>query len=494
MTAPLSPAYGLSDEILAGLPADECERLYKAFRYRWSAWARPKQLPPTGAWDIWVLCAGRGGGKTRPGSEWAVDLAKKHPGAQMALVGRTARDTRDTMVLGESGILAESPPWFRPRYYPSRSVIVWPNKFQAHLYSADEPDLLRGPQHHFAWGDEFATWKKKEALSNLQDGLRVGDQAQLLLTTTPRRTILFLDTLLGPSDGRQRPLSVEAIKGKTEWEFTVVTKDHFGREIKLRTVVRRWRTEENAVNLTAGFAARRRAAYGDSSYGRMELDAEIQEIVEGALFSLSQIDLDRVEAMPHHFRRVVSIDPSQAEDGAYDAAGIIVVGAGSAPDGKPGPPHGYVVDDRTVKGSPHAWGRAAVKAYDDYRCDAIVYESNASPNKPDVVPDTLKTVDPKGRIRWIPVHSSRDKRTRADPVASLYEAHRVHHFEDPEKPNHLAELEHEMVSWDPWDPKAKSPNRVDALVHGITHLLLQGGPPVAAPEGVNRASTSPWKV
>ena len=204
--------YELTDEVLAGLPPEECERLYKALRYRWPLWARPKQLPPTNAWDVWVLCAGRGGGKTRPGAEWTVGLAKRHPGARMALVGRTARDTRDTMVRGESGILAVSPPWFRPRYYPSRSVIVWPNEFQAHLYSADEPDLLRGPQHHFSWGDEFATWKKKEAYSNLQDGLRLGEHPELLLTTTPRRAALFLDTVLGPSDGRARPVPSSAAR------------------------------------------------------------------------------------------------------------------------------------------------------------------------------------------------------------------------------------------------------------------------------------------
>jgi phage terminase large subunit-like protein len=486
----------LLDDLLAGLPADECERLYKAIRYRWSDWSRPAQRPPDGAWDVWGLCAGRGGGKTRPGSEWTRELAAKHPGARMAFVARTARDTRDTMVLGESGILAVSPPWFRPRYYPSRSLVRWPNGFQAHLYSAEEPDLLRGPQHHFAWGDEFATWPKKEAMLNLQDGLRLGEQPRLLLTTTPRRSPLFLDTFLGPSDGRKRPVSSEAIRGKREWEFTTTLKDHFGREVQLRTVIRRWRTEENAVNLSPGFAAKRRATYGDSSYGQMELDAEVYEIVEGALWSLTTIDRYRVAAMPHHHRRIVVIDPSHSDDGRYDAAGIIVLGAGSAPEdaaGAPALPHGYVVDDCTVQGSPTTWGRAAIKAYDDHRADLIVYESNLSPGKPDVVPDVIKTVDPKGRIKWLAVHASRDKRVRADPVASLYEVGRVHHFEDPERPGRLAQLEHEMVSWDPWDPKAKSPNRVDALVHGLTYLMLQGARPPVAPTSVGTRS-NPWRT
>lgn len=490
----MAAALALTAELLAGLPADECERVYKSVRYRWEQWARPTQLPPEGDWDIWGLIGGRGSGKTRPGAEWTIDNAKKMPGGQGALVGRTARDTRDTMVLGESGILAMSPPWFRPRYYPSRSLVRWPNDFCAHLYSADEPDTLRGPQHHVGWGDEFATWKKREAWTNLLDGLRLGQKPHVLLTTTPRRTPLFLDTMLGPKphDGGARPVTADAIRGKSEWEFIVTTKDHLGAEVRLRTVARRFRTEDNALNLAPGFAAKRRVAYGDSSYGQMELDAEIFEIVEGALWSLLSIDQDRVKEARDFQRRIVIVDPSHAADGRYDSAGIIVLGCGPAPDGKDTLLHVYVLDDCTVKGSPHAWGKAAVKAYDDNRADLILYESNASPGNPDVVPDVIKTVDPTGRIRWEPVHSSKDKRTRADPVASLYEAHRVHHVEKEDRPQHLAQLEHEMVSWDPWDPKAKSPNRVDALVHGCDFLLLRGPGATVAPTSVGRRR-SHWR-
>ena len=481
----------VASEWLAGLPADECERIYRTWRYRWAEWARVAQLPPTGTWDLWGLCGGRGSGKTRPGAEWVIGEAKRLPGARWALMGRTARDTRDVMVLGESGILAMSPPWFRPKYYPSKSLVKWPNGFEAHMYSAEEPDLARGPQHHGAWGDEFAAWKKKEALTNLQDGLRLGPHPQLLLTTTPRRSPLFLDTFLGPrsSDTNDRPVKVDTLRGKKEWEFSVTAKDAAGVEVCIRTVVRRFRTEENARNLSPGFAAKRRAAYGDSSWGQMELDAEIFDLVEGALWTHPLIDGLRLTSTPPHQRRIVIVDPSHSQDGAYDAAGIIVLGLGLAPDGKPGPLHVYVLDDRTVQGSPRKWGEAAVRAYDDWRADLIGYESNASPEKPDVVPDVIKTVDPKRRIKWHPIHASKDKRTRADPVHSLYEAGRVHHLEDPEKPNRLAQLEHEMVSWDPWDPNAKSPNRLDALVHGVTYLLLRGDHATAAPPaGVRRGS------
>jgi len=254
--------------------------------------------------------------------------------------------------------------------------------------------------------------------------------------------------------------------------------------------------------LAPGFAAKRRASYGDSSYGRMELDAEILEIVEGALWNLAQIDALRVATLPRLIRRIVVVDPSHSADGRYDAAGIIVLGLGPAPDGSAGLLHVYVLDDRTVQGSPNAWGKAAEKAYIDHQADLIVYESNAPPGKPDVVPDVIQTVAKQGAIRCHGLHASKDKRVRADPVASFYEAKRVHHYEDPEDsagrvaqhlPARLAQLEQEMVSWDPWDAKAKSPNRVDALVHGVSYLLLQGPGQPAAAVGVGQRK-NPWKV
>lgn len=476
-----------ADEILAGVPVDECERLYLGLRYDWEKWARPKQLPPPGDWDIWGLVAGRGAGKTRPGAQWTCERAKALPGGRWALVGRTAADVRDTMVLGESGILAVSPPWFRPTHYPSKRLVVWPNGFEAHLYSADEPDLLRGPQHHGGWGDEFATWRRPESWTNLQDGLRLGDHPQVLLTNTPRRVPLFLDTFLGERDPNtsRRPITAEMV-ATGAWEFTSTTKDHYGREVTHRTVVRRWRTEENALNLSPGFAAKRRAKYGASSFGQMELDAAIFEMVEGALWSLAQIDATRVRESPRQIRRVVAVDPSHSEDGSNDACGIIVCGLGEDQ-------HGYVVADRSLHASPYAWGRAAVQAYDDFRADLIVYESNRSPKHPDTVPDVIRTVDPKGRIKWLAVYAGSDKRTRADPVASLYEQGRVHHVENPDNPTHLSVLEDEMCGWDPWDPKAKSPNRVDALVHGLTYLMIQGPSRPVGPVSTG-TRPSPWRV
>lgn len=477
---------GRAAEVIEGLPLEECERLYKAIRYRWSAWSRPKQRLPEIGWDVAYFIAGRGGGKTRPGAEWVMAKAKRYPKCRIALVGRTARDVRDTMLDGESGILRQCAPWFRPRYYPSKRLLLWPNGSEAHVYTSQEPSDLRGPQHHFAWGDEFASWLYQETYSNMLDGLRLGDAPQVVLTSTPRRLPWFLDAILGEKDQKTgtRPVTREMIDAG-EWSYDLPIKDQFGREITFRTIARRWSTEENSLNLSPGFAAKRRAEYGESSFGRQEMDAEILDIVEGALWKLGIIDHTRVERPPQLHRKLVIVDPSHSSDGRRDACGIMCVGAGPSPDGKTAIPHAYVLADATTNGSPIAWGRASVSLYDKYQADAILYEANETPNRPNLVKSVIGIVDPKQRIKWIPVFSARDKRTRADPVAGMYEAERVHHVENPDKVNHLAALEEEMVSWDPWDPKAPSPNRVDALVHGITYLLIQNarsGMPVAPPE------------
>lgn len=490
----LPESLGRALDVLTGLTLEEIGKLYKSLRYRWSLWARPKQRLPELGWDVAFFIAGRGGGKTRPGAEWVIEKARSHPKCRIALVGRTSRDVRDTMIFGESGIMACSPPWFKPAYYASKRVLIWPNGAEAHFYTSQEPAELRGPQHHFAWGDEFAAWFSREAYSNLLDGLRLGTAPQVVLTSTPRRLPWFLDAVLGEkNENGVRPVTPEQVKSG-EWFFDLKVKDQFGKEITFRTIGRRWSTEENTINLAPGFAAKRRAEYGESSFGRQELDAEILDVVEGALWKLALIDQTRVERPPEKlFRTVVIVDPSHASDGRRDACGLIVVSSGPSPDGKTAVPHAYVRADGTINGTPIMWGRAAVSLYDKYQADAIVYEANETPQRPNLGKSVIGIVDPRKRIRWIPVFSSRDKRTRADPVSGMYEAERVHHVENEHQVNHLAALEEEMVSWDPWDPKAPSPNRVDALVHGVTCLLIQSpdsGMPIPAPISVGDRTRS----
>jgi phage terminase large subunit-like protein len=361
------------------------------------------------------------------------------------------------MVKGDSGLEAVCPPFFAPRYQQSNRVIRWPNGSRAWTYSADEPDLLRGPQHHFAWADEVGAWRRSEAWDNLMMGLRLGQHPQVVVTTTPRPTELIksLAGAKGP-DGIRVPRS--------------------------DVVMTRWSTRRNAANLAPDFL-RSLELYAGTRLGRQEIEAEILEDTAGALWKLDQLDQLRVTPCPPVVRLVVAVDPSHASDGSYDACGIVVVALGE--DG-----HGYVRADRSVNASPNEWGQRVVATYDEFRADLVVYEDNGSPGRPDVVEHVIRTIDPHGRVRWVGIHASRDKRTRADPVSALYEQGRVHHVVESARPDHLAMLEDEMVSWDP--TSRKSPNRLDALVHGLTYLMLSAQIPAVPPRSTG-TRVSPWR-
>lgn len=401
-------------EILASLTADELQ----ALDYAWEFWARPKQLAPAGAWKVWLVMAGRGFGKTRIGAEWVRKQAWNSPLSRIALVGATAADTRDIMVEGESGILSVSPPWFRPTYEPSKRRLTWPNGARATLYSAEEPERLRGPQHTDAWCDEAGAWFYAEAWDQLQFGLRLGLNPRAVVTTTPRPTRL--------------------IKRIAEDSETVVT---------------RGSTFENAANLASTFIREIRKKYEGTRLGRQELFAELLEDTPGALWNLSAIEADRVETAPMLQRVVISLDPSVSSDEDSDECGIIAAGLGE--DG-----HGYVLEDLSAVLSPDAWARLAVRAYDRLMADRIVAEVN---NGGDLVEATIRTVS--RNVSYRAVHASKAKRARAEPVAALYEQHRVHHVGVHRK------LEDQMTTWDS-GAAGKSPDRIDALVWAITDLML----------------------
>jgi len=450
----------------------------RVIRYEWPRWARPKQLRPPGSWDVLGLVAGRAGGKTRPGSEIVIDWARDNP--RIALVGRTIRDARETMVLGESGIVACAPPWFRATYRPTRALVEFQNGAQAFLYSAEKPDQVRGPQFFKAWGDEFATWKRVsdekggDAWSNLQDALRLGDHPQTVLTTTPRPTQLVLDTFLGPrgSDGK-RPVSKEQVDAGA-WELETEVKDYLGRMVKHLTVVRRWSSEENAANQPPGYAAKRRSKYAGSRLGSQELDAAFLLVSDKALWLLDTIDLYRVEVMDSPRERlVVAVDPTRSKHSPVDECGIIV--AARAKNG-----HAYVLEDATLRGDPFTWGSRVVAAASTWQADAIVWETTGVDKS---VRDVLRSVPGYDRFRWEGKAAIGDKKARAEPVSAQYSAGRVHHVnKDAETFEHL---EDELVSWDP-TASAYSPNRLDADVLAITDLLLPEGSevPVVAPGSI----------
>lgn len=405
--------------------------------YDWSIWARPAQLAPPGDWRIWLILAGRGFGKTRSGAEWVRQQVDQGTAGRIALVGATAADVRDTMVEGESGLLRVFPDEQRPRYEPSKRRITFHNGAIATTYSADEPDRLRGPNHDLAWADEVAAWRYAESWDQLMFGLRIGERPRAVATTTPKPTRL--------------------IRNLVERHDTAVT---------------RGSTYDNAQNLSPAFLDEMRTRYEGTRLGRQELDAELLLDADGALWNRDMLDDARTTTVPTLTRIVVAIDPAITANAGSDETGIVVAGVGV--DG-----HGYVLEDRTVKGTPAEWAAAAVTAFHVHKADRIVAESNQGG---DMVSHTLRTVDQNVPIRL--VHASRGKRTRAEPVAALYEQGRVHHA------GAFPELEDQLCTWTPDGP---SPDRLDALVWALTELMVQA----QAPEAVvpfQSTRQSPWTI
>ena len=411
-------------ERVARLPKRERDRMVAKWGpdllHSWKFWARPSQRMPDGAWDKWLVMAGRGFGKTRVGAE-TVRIWKSQPGTIIHLVGRTFADVRDVMVEGESGLLSILPKHERPRYLSNRGLLLWPNGSRCLMFSAEEPDRLRGPQCHKTWGDEVAAWRYREAWDNLAMGLRLGDSPQAVITTTPRPTPLIREFVTDPG-----------------------------------THLTRGSTYENRSNLAASFLDRILSKYEGTRLGRQELMAEILDDTPGALWRLVGIDSQRVREAPEFSRVVVAVDPAASANATSDETGIVVVGLGD--DG-----HGYVLADYSMRGSPDEWAREVVRAFKQHKADRVVVEVNQGG---DMVTHTLRTVDPLLPIST--VHARRGKVLRAEPVAALYEQGRVHHV------GSLATLEDQMTTWNPTDPKAKSPDRVDALVYGLTEILVVG--------------------
>ncbi len=403
---------------LASLTNEEAAALL----FEWPFWARDAQRTPAPPWFVWALMAGRGFGKTRVGAEWTIEQART-PGTRIALVAKNPADARDVLVEGESGILACSPPWFAPVYEPSKRRLTWPNRSMATTYSAESPDDLRGPQHHKAWVDEFAKYKyPQDTWDNLMLGLRLGEDPQAVVTTTPR--------------------PIPSLKA--------IIKDP-------RTIVTRGSTYENAANLAPSFLREILKQYEGTRLGRQELHAELLEDVPGALWHRAEIEGLRVKTHPDLVRLVVAIDPAATSGEDSDETGIVAAGLGV--DG-----HGYVLLDGSGKYTPGGWGSRAVAHYETLKADRIVGEVN---NGGEMVGHTVRmAAQADGKfVNYLAVHASRGKQTRAEPIAALYEQGRVHHV------GMLPELEDQMCTW---LPGMKSPDRMDALVWALTDLMIDG--------------------
>jgi len=418
---------GLAERFLA-LPIDERERRFAkltdaeadVLAFDWEFWARPNQLIPPGAWIVWLLIAGRGFGKTRVGAETVRVWSRERN--YVNLIGPTAQDARDVMVDGESGILAICPNGERPVYEPSKARLTWPNGARSLIFSADEPERLRGKQHGGLWTDEICAWRYQEAWDQAMFGLRLGKTPQVVVTTTPKPSKLI-------------------------------------RELRLKstTVVTRGTSYENKANLAPSVFSDILVKYEGTRLGRQEINAEILEDNPGALWKLSQIEAARVDAAPALQRIVVGVDPSVTSTETSDECGIVAVGIDERY-----PPHLYVLDDRSGIMSPHEWAVAAVTGYHDLKADRIIGETN---NGGDMIGSTIYNVDPN--VAFTKVTATRGKAVRAEPIAALYEQGRVHHV------GAFPLLESQMCQWDPTSTE-RSPDRMDALVWAATELTAQG--------------------
>jgi len=404
--------------------------------------ARADQRPPrwTDKWLTFLLRGGRGSGKTRTGAEVTHGVTKRV--ARIGLVAPTGPDFRDTIVEGESGILACSPPGKRPLWEPSKKKLTWPNGAIAQGFSAEEPDRLRGPQFGFVWGDEPAHWPLVDACWDnilFSNRIKSATPVRIVMTSTPK-PIPWLKNLIADP----------------------------------RTVDRRVSTYANLHNLTEEWAETVLSRYEGTRTGKQELHGEILEDVEGALWKWEMFQW--VKQAPDLVRIVVGVDPAGTANKRSDETGIVVVGIGADKNL-------YVLSDDTGKYSPAVWGRKVNSAYDDFSADALVPEKNYGA---DMVTFVLENSGYKG-ARIKPVQSRRGKELRAEPIVALYEKHRVFHVGER---GDLAALEEELTTWVPG--VGQSPNRVDALVHAATDLAGGMMPAeIATPTQIKRRTTVP---
>lgn len=416
--------------LLAGLSAAEIESLADD----WALWARPDQTPPEGDWTTWLVMGGRGAGKTRAGAEWikAAALGRPpffdRPVGRIALVGETHLDVRAVMVEGVSGLLSLHRAEDRPVWRRTQRRLEWPNGAIAEGFSSEDPEALRGPQFALAWADEVAKWRHAEATWDmLQFALRLGDQPRQVATTTPRPTALMKRLIAEPG-----------------------------------TVMTRAATLANAAHLAPGFLSRVVGRYQGTRLGRQELDGELIDDRADALFARDDIERRRLETAPALARVVVAVDPPATSGPRSDACGLVA--AGIDEDGI-----GYVLADETASYlRPAQWAKRAIGLFHRLAADCIVAEVNQGG---EMVTTILAEIDASVPVR--PVRASRGKYSRAEPVAALYEAGKVRHA------GWFRALEDEMADFGPTGlSSGRSPDRLDALVWALTHLMLSDrGPP-----------------
>ena len=400
--------------MLDRLPPD----LLAGFEHHWGLWERPAQREPIDRWRTWLVMAGRGFGKTRMGAEWVRAVARRTPTARIALMAATYAEARSVMVEGASGVLAVHPPAERPRFDPSLRRLEWANGATAHLFSAAEPEALRGPEHTHAWGDEIAKWVGGlDAWNALAMTVRAGRAPRLMATTTPRPVPLV-------------------------------------RELLRTARVTRGATAANRAHLSPEFLTAM-AAHAGTPMARQELDGELIQELAGALWTRAGLARCRLIPTGDPVRVVVGVDPPAGSDG--DACGIVVCARDA--EGR-----ATVLEDASRGGlSPEGWAAAVADAARRHGADRVIAEANQGG---DMVRSVLMAAD--GGLPVTLVHASRGKTARAEPVSLKYARGMVRHA------GTMPELEDELCGFTNggWTGPGRSPDRADALIWALTELLL----------------------
>lgn len=426
----------LNPEARAEAVAEMTDEQATALMYDWTELGRRKQQLPEGFWVVWLILAGRGWGKTRTGAEAVVKKVEESDGPiRVALVAETKRDAREVIALGESGLIAVSPPWNKPIYEPSKGLITWPNGSQGFLYSGEEPDQLRGPQFHFAWVDEWAKYQYPvETMDNLELALRLGDHPQMVITTTPRPL----------------PMLKEKVAESQEKNSEVV--------------VTRGHTNENRANLAPSYVKRVIKKYEGTRLGLQELSAQILDDVEGGFWTREMLDKNRLPKghdLPDMIRIAIAIDPATTSGIDSNETGMVAGGKGV--DGNM-----YLFHDLSGQFSPEKWAYRAVINYDKLQADAIIGEKN---NGGDMVEHTIRTVKvpgkPSHRVKFRSVWASRGKHIRAEPIASIHEQGKIKFV------GSFPKLEDQLLFFTPEGYEgAESPDRAEAFIWLAWFLMI----------------------
>lgn len=384
----------------------------------WDQIARPSQLPPPGAWNIWMILAGRGFGKTRAASEAIKKWILSGKYSRVALVANTIQEAQQVMVEGESGILSisrEDPEEIRPKFFSSKRLLVWPNGAIATLYGAENYEDLRGPQFDAAWIDEFAKFQyPRETFEQMSFSLRLGEKPKLILTTTPR-PLQFIKDLMARDD-------VATVRGTSL---------------------------ENLQNLSPTFLRQLEYLKG-TRLEAQEIYAEIVENSENTLWSWD--DIEQCYKNPPHFLEnvIIGVDPAISSNENSDETGIVVVGMDAMKKG-------YVLDDLSISASPEIWAKKVVEAYYKYGARLVVIERNAGG---ELLVSILKNMDQNIKIKTVYAHES--KSARAEPVVLMYQKKMIFHSRQFRK------LEMQMATYVPGN---KSPDRLDAMVWAMSELF-----------------------